>query len=228
MYHYLYKITNTINSKYYIGVHSTNNLNDDYMGSGIAITKAIKKHGSEFFTKEVIEFFDTRKAALEKEASIVTDSLVLDQRCYNLTLGGNAPPSRLNVPHNDETKTKISTYLNSNIEQCKENGRKSWEVRKRKGGWSEEEIQKRVQTRKEQGSYSNDMKAANTETAIKKRVETRKKNGGYNTDISYLQNQDTIFKRTRTRIVNQMKKGQTFDKSVLEKYDITEFLDIHQ
>lgn len=228
MYHYLYKITNTINSKYYIGVHSTNNLNDDYMGSGIAITEAIKKHGLKSFTKEILEVFDTREAALEKEALVVTDSLVSDHQCYNLTLGGNAPPSRLNVPHSDETKTKISTYLNSNIEQCKENGRKSWEVRKSKGGWSKEEICKRVETRKKQENYSNDMSAANTEESIKKRVKTRKSNGNYNTDVSYLKSPDVVYKRTRTRIITQMKKGQTFDKSVLEKYDITEFLDIHQ
>lgn len=220
MYHYLYKITNAINSKYYIGVHSTNNLDDGYMGSGIAITKAVKKYDTKSFTKEILEFFDTREAALEREASVVTDSLVLDHQCYNLTLGGNAPPSRLNIAHSDETKAKISTYLNSNIDQCIENGRKSWEVRKSKGGWSKEEIRKRVETRKKEESYSKDMSAANTEESIRKRVETRKKEGSYNTDTSHLKSEDVVYKRSRTRIINQMKKGKTFRRSVLEKYNI--------
>ena len=43
MYHYLYKVTNTSNQKYYIGVHSTTDLNDGYLGSGVAIKEAILK-----------------------------------------------------------------------------------------------------------------------------------------------------------------------------------------
>jgi len=220
MYHYLYKVTNNSNLKFYIGVHSTSDLSDGYMGSGIAITESIKKYGKETFTKEILEFFDTRESALEKEAEIVTNDLVNDPRCYNLTLGGNAPPSREGIPHTEETKNKISTYLNNNIDKCTENGKQSWNVRKAKGGWTEEEIQKRVETRKKLGTYNNDMSAANTKESIKKRVETRKANGNYNTDVSYLKSPDVVYKRTRTRIINQMKNGQTFEKSVLEKYDI--------
>lgn len=32
-YHYFYKVINLLNNKYYYGVHSTNDLNDHYMGS---------------------------------------------------------------------------------------------------------------------------------------------------------------------------------------------------
>lgn len=64
------------------------------------------------------------------------------------------------------------------------------------------------------------MSAANTDESIKKRVETRKKNKNYTNDLSHLKSDNIVYKRTRSRIINQMKKGQTFTKSVLEKYNI--------
>jgi len=57
MHHYLYKTINLINSKYYIGVHSTNDLSDGYIGTGKLLRWAIKKYGKENFKNEVIIFF---------------------------------------------------------------------------------------------------------------------------------------------------------------------------
>lgn len=87
-YHYVYKITNNINNKFYYGVHNTNNLNDNYMGSGIKLNEAFKKYGKENFTKEIIKFFDTSKEAFEYEKVIVTDELIKDSSCYNIQPGG--------------------------------------------------------------------------------------------------------------------------------------------
>lgn len=87
-YHYFYKITNLINNKYYYGVHSTNNLNDGYMGSGKRITAAIKKYGIENFSKEILKFFDSRLEMFEYEHLIVNEEILKDPQCYNLVIGG--------------------------------------------------------------------------------------------------------------------------------------------
>jgi hypothetical protein len=51
--HYVYCTTNLINSRKYIGSHS-GEINDSYLGSGVNITKAIKKYGKHNFIKDIL------------------------------------------------------------------------------------------------------------------------------------------------------------------------------
>lgn len=89
-YHYVYKITNNINGKFYIGIHSTNNMDDGYMGSGVAIIDAIQKYGIQNFSKVIIDTFSNREDALKKEKLLVTEELVKSDTCYNLRTGGSS------------------------------------------------------------------------------------------------------------------------------------------
>ena len=59
-YHYIYKITCLKNNRYYIGMHSTDNLEDGYMGGGKRIKNSVKKHGKDAHRKEILEFFESR------------------------------------------------------------------------------------------------------------------------------------------------------------------------
>lgn len=88
-YHYFYKITNTETGQYYFGIHSTDNLDDNYFGSGTRLKTAIKMFGKDSFEKEIVKFFNTRNEASEYEASMVTESVVADENSYNLKLGGD-------------------------------------------------------------------------------------------------------------------------------------------
>ena len=94
-YHYFYKIVNELNNHYYYGIHSTDNLDDNYKGSGHRLKSAYKKYGLKQFTKYVLRFFDTRKELLQYEREIVTYELCNEHNCYNIALGGNGVESLL-------------------------------------------------------------------------------------------------------------------------------------
>ena len=87
-YNYFYKITNLINNHFYYGVHSTDNIDDGYMGSGHRLHRAYKKYGQNNFIKEILKYFETRDEALDYEELIVNEILIKDKNCYNEVLGG--------------------------------------------------------------------------------------------------------------------------------------------
>lgn len=87
-YYYLYLVTNQVNDKIYYGVHSTNNIDDGYMGSGTALKRAQLKYGIESFSKTIVEFFDNKDDMLHAESLIVDKEFVARDDTYNLIPGG--------------------------------------------------------------------------------------------------------------------------------------------
>ena len=88
-YHYIYRITCLKNNRYYIGMHSTDDLEDGYMGGGKRIKNSVKKHGKDAHRKEILEFFENREDLKNKEIQLVNEELLNDPLCMNLNLGGD-------------------------------------------------------------------------------------------------------------------------------------------
>lgn len=89
MFHYLYKTTCLVTDKYYIGVHSTDNLYDGYLGSGLKLVRSINVYGVDNHDRVWLEFFDSAKEAFDREAEMVTQEFIdSDFQCMNLKPGG--------------------------------------------------------------------------------------------------------------------------------------------
>lgn len=87
-YHYIYKTTNLIRNYFYIGMHSTDNLEDGYMGSGKRIRYSINKYGVENHKFEILEFLPSRLKLREREQEIINEDMLKDPLCINLVIGG--------------------------------------------------------------------------------------------------------------------------------------------
>jgi hypothetical protein len=84
----IYKITNLITNKIYIGQHKTTNINDEYYGSGKILNSSIKKYGKDNFKKEILFIFDNKEDMNLKESEIVNKEFVNREDTYNLKTGG--------------------------------------------------------------------------------------------------------------------------------------------
>ena len=87
-YHILYKTICTVTGNFYIGVHSTTNIDDGYLGSGKRLNRSIQKHGKENHTREILEFFETKEELFKREREVVNDEILNENKCMNLKRGG--------------------------------------------------------------------------------------------------------------------------------------------
>ena len=94
----IYKTTNLINGKFYIGQHITEDVNDSYLGSGTYLFKAINKYGKNNFKKDILFIFDNFDDMNNKEIEIVDKYFVVRGDNYNLSIGGHNP--RYNIKTN--------------------------------------------------------------------------------------------------------------------------------
>jgi hypothetical protein len=87
-FHIIYKTTCLITKRFYIGMHSTDNLDDGYKGSGKRLRLSINKHCEENHVTEILETLPNRKELVAREKEIVNEKFLEDPQCMNLMVGG--------------------------------------------------------------------------------------------------------------------------------------------
>jgi hypothetical protein len=87
-YYTIYETINKVNGRCYIGKHITDNLQDNYLGSGKYLKRAINKYGIDNFEKKVLYIFDNKEDMDNKERELVNDEYLKTDKTYNLKLGG--------------------------------------------------------------------------------------------------------------------------------------------
>jgi hypothetical protein len=106
VYYLVYKLTNTVNGKIYIGCHITKNVDDGYMGSGKRLAYAKKKYGVENFKKEILSFHESPEEMLAEEVRLVNEEFLGRANVYNLTCGGRGSWFYVNQTLTPEQRTK--------------------------------------------------------------------------------------------------------------------------
>lgn len=126
----VYKTTNKINGKIYIGKHQTDNLDDGYLGSGKHLKRAIKKYGLQNFERVILFNFNNEDDMNSKEAELVNEEFIKMDNNYNLCPGGKGGWGHINynelnninhpyksVKRNNKISVKIKEFVKSNREQ---------------------------------------------------------------------------------------------------------------
>ena len=148
--YYIYRITNKINGKTYIGQHKYKKLDDSYQGSGKRLWEAYRKYGIENFEKQILVFNISKKEhadLLEKTFIAAEREKVGKENCYNISDGGEGGNFK-GRKHSEETKRKISEAKKGKP-RSEETKKKLSEAHKGKPAWNKgkhasEETKKKI------------------------------------------------------------------------------------
>ena len=111
-FHFLYKTTCIATGRYYYGMHSTDDLNDGYLGSGYRLRRSIKKHGRENHVREIVgDMFPDRESLRAGEAELIIEKVLKDPLCMNIHPGGRGwiePTQNMTQKRSPETRRLLS------------------------------------------------------------------------------------------------------------------------
>lgn len=131
----IYKTTNLVNNKIYVGQDTKNN--SKYLGSGKKLKLAIKKYGVKNFQKEILEEINgTQELLNEREQYWIKKLDSTNKKIgYNISFGGQKGWMR-DIKHSKETKEQFSKKRKGKLTKEKNGmyGKKHKEESKKKMG----------------------------------------------------------------------------------------------
>lgn len=225
----VYKVTNIINNKIYIGVHlDKSDTMDNYLGSGSTIRKAVAKYGRRNFDKVILHKVECEELAYFIEELVVTIDEVNNPNYYNNKLGGiggsdgsmfNTPEARKkNIESIKYNKELNGGYMGDNL-HTPESKLKSRESLVAIYGKSYTHLNnsnskiKRFNTNTLK--YNNKYGNINSESSKMKSLETRKSR--YGDGFGGCRTPKSINKITLVKRLNRLKSNVEFAKS----YELT-------
>ena len=108
MYGYIYKVTNTMDGKIYVGQHKSSSTDDNYLGSGKLIKRAVRKYGKNHFTKEILMVCDSKEELDYWEVELIEQLKTQDHTIgYNIAQGGHER-FFTGCKHSEESRSKMS------------------------------------------------------------------------------------------------------------------------
>lgn len=135
-FHFIYRTTNLINGRYYLGMHSTNRIDDGYLGSGKRLYYELNKYGRDSFKFEILEQFNSREELVQAEINLITEQDLENPNCLNLKQGGSGGFTREaslrgsikgNAKHIERLR-QDNKYLQNKVTQLTTGFLKKWET----------------------------------------------------------------------------------------------------
>ena len=203
--YYIYKITNKINGKTYIGQHKYKKLKDRYMGSGVYLYKAKRKYGIENFKKEILEFdIPNVELANDWEQMYILFERAKGKAEYNIANGGKGRASI-----SEETRRKLSeshkgqTAWNKGKHHCEETRRIS-EARKGKPSHNKGKPMSEEQKKK----ISETIKGRHHTEESKRKMSTTRKGGHHSEETKKKMSDAHKGKTTWNKGLSSWNKGK--------------------
>lgn len=114
MFGYIYKTTNKINNKIYIGQHRSQEHDPSYIGSGKLIKRAIQKYGFDNFSNEIISICHSQKELDVMEINMIQKFNSTNKEIgYNITHGGQGGNITSSLPKEDYEKMIARMSVNN-------------------------------------------------------------------------------------------------------------------